>query len=99
MDMESIEDAARCNAIFCTVNDEQFDEHVFAFMEGVEWRIDSVWHDAKKENPNGMSVILIDFGNDVGEEYGLGVSSEDLVGAKRWAYLADLLPGRKEEAK
>ena len=70
-----------------------------AFSDGAQWRIAAAWHDAKKEKPNGMFVILIDFGNDEGEEYGLGVSSDDLVGAKRWAYLADLLPGRKEEAK
>ena len=67
-----------------------------AFIDGAQWRIDSVWHDAKKEKPNGMSVILIDFANDAGEEYELGVSSEDLVGAKRWAYISDLIPDRKE---
>ena len=69
------------------------------FINGAHWRIDSVWHDAKKEKPNGMSVILIDFANDAGEEYGLGVSSEDLVGAKRWAYISDLIPGRKEDGR
>lgn len=69
------------------------------FIAGAEWRINSVWHDAK-EKPNGMFVIVIDFGDEVGEEeYGFGVTADDLEGAKRWAYVSDLLPERKEEAE
>lgn len=93
MNKETIEKAARDYA-------EQFYpcswDKIEGFKQGAQWRIDSVWHDAKKGKPNGMSVILIDFANDAGEEYGLGVSSEDLVGAKRWAYISDLIPDRKE---
>lgn len=67
------------------------------FMAGADWRINSVWHDVE-EKPNGMFVIIIDFGDEVGaEEYGLGVTADDLNGAKRWAYVSDLLPERKEE--
>lgn len=69
------------------------------FIAGADWRINSVWHDVE-EKPNGMFVIIIDFGDEVGaEEYGLGVTADDLIGAKRWAYISDLLPERKEEAK
>lgn len=68
-----------------------------AFTAGADWRINSMWHDVQ-EKPNGMFVIIIDFGDEVGsEEYGLGVTSDDLNGAKRWAYVSDLLPERKEE--
>lgn len=70
-----------------------------AFSDGADWRINSVWHDVE-EKPNGMFVIIIDFGDEVGaEEYGLGVTADDLIGAKRWAYISDLLPERKEETK
>ena len=69
------------------------------FIEGADWRINSVWHDVE-EKPNGMFVIIIDFGDEIGaEEFGLGMTSDDLIGAKRWAYISDLLPERKEETK
>lgn len=62
------------------------------FIEGANWRINSVWHDAT-EKPNGMFIIIIDFGNEIGaEEFGLGMTSDDLDGARRWAYVSDLLP-------
>mgnify|MGYP000386827016 CR=1 FL=1 len=67
------------------------------FQYAANWRIDSVWHDVS-EKPNGMFVIIIDFGNEISpEEFGLGMTSDDLNGAKRWAYISDLLPERKEE--
>jgi len=66
------------------------------FIEGSAWRINSVWHDVE-EKPNGMFVFIIDFGDEVGaEEYGLGVTADDLIGSKRWAYISDLLPEIKE---
>lgn len=69
------------------------------FRDGAEWRINSVWHDSN-EKPNGMFVILIDFGTEISpEEFGLGLTADDLDGAKRWAYVSDLLPERKEETE
>lgn len=66
------------------------------FVEGAQWRINSVWHDAN-ERPNGMFVILIDFGTEISpEEFGIGLTADDLDGAKRWAYISDLFPERKE---
>ena len=70
-----------------------------AFEKGALWRVNSVWHDVK-EKPNGMFVILIDFGARLGaEEYSFGMTSEHLEGAIRWAYVSDLLPCGKEETK
>lgn len=84
-------------------HEPEFDEGVhvhaerLAFVNGARWRINSVWHDAN-EKPNGMFVILIDFGTEISpEEFGLGLTAEDLNGARRWAYVSDLLPERKEE--
>ena len=66
------------------------------FIAGADWRINSAWHDVE-EKPNGMFVIIIDFGDEIGaEEFGLGMTADDLNGAKRWAYVSDLLPERKE---
>lgn len=69
------------------------------FVDGAQWRINSVWHDSN-EKPNGMFVILIDFGTEISpEEFGLGLTADDLDGAKRWAYIDDLLPDGKEETE
>lgn len=44
-----------------------------------------------------MFLILIDCGDGIGaEEYRFGLIADDLEGAKRWAYISDLLPERKE---
>ena len=53
------------------------------FIAGADWRINSAWHDVE-EKPNGMFVIIIDFGDEIGaEEFGLGMTADDLNGAKR----------------
>ena len=65
------------------------------FKAGAEWRIDVVWHNMN-EKPNGRFVILADFGQ---EEYSLGINLEGIESAKRWAYISDLLPERKEETE
>ena len=77
---------------------EDLESHFkIALMDIVQWRINSVWHDVS-EKPNGMFVIIIDFGNEISpEEFGLGMTSDDLNGAKRWAYISDLLPKRKKK--
>ena len=101
MNRETIKDAARCSAIHCTVNDEQFDEHVFAFMEGADWRINSVWHDANKK-PNKNQLVLFECRKTYGKGYSVnfGENYELMKNViVRWAYIIDLLPDRKEETK
>ena len=79
--------------ISCASKDEVLtDFGSSCFIEGAQWRINSVWHNMN-EKPNGMFVILADFGQ---EEYSLGINLEGLESAKRWAYVSDLLPERKE---
>ena len=94
MTREQIEKAAIKSA------DEELDDfecrgHRDGFISGAQWRINSVWHNMN-EKPNGMFVILADFGQ---EEYSLGINLEGMESAKRWAYVSDLLPERKEETK
>lgn len=75
-----------------------------AFMDGAQWRINSVWHD-KSERPEIDRKILTYFGTkcfeidflckeDFDWEY-----YADKSGIVRWAYIDDLLPERKEEAE
>jgi len=94
MTREQIEKAAIKSA------DEELDDfecrgHRDGFISGAQWRINSVWHNMN-EKPNGMFVILADFGQ---EEYSLGINLEGMESAKRWAYVSDLLPERKEETE
>ena len=100
MNRETIKDAARCSAIHCTVNDEQFDEHVFAFMEGADWRINSVWQDATKFKPrHGSKVAVLVGGKDItvwNFENGME-QAFSCMSIKCWAYLDDLIPDRKED--
>ena len=63
-----------------------------AYFMGAKWRSNSVWHNMN-EKPNGMFVILADFGQ---EEYSFGLTLDGIESAKRWAYVSDLLPDRKE---
>ena len=93
MNKETIEEAAEAYVMGNSAS------YVECFKAGAEWRVNSVWHDVK-EKPNGMFVILIDFGTRLGvEEYSFGMTSEHLEGAIRWAYVSDLLPCGKEETK
>lgn len=81
------------------VANAKYEDNTFAykgFIAGAQWRINSVWHKVS-EKPNGMFLILIDCGDGIGaEEYRFGLIADDLEGAKRWAYISDLLPERKE---
>ena len=93
MTREQIENAALQR---CASKDEVLtDFDTSCFMDGARWRINSVWHNMN-EKPNGMFVILADFGQ---EEYSLGINLEGMESAKRWAYVSDLLPERKEETE
>ena len=74
------------------------------FIEGAEWRINSVWHNLpndlpKKENTwillelifeDRLVYLPVEWVND-GEEISKQVT--------RWAYIDDLLPERKEETE
>ena len=72
------------------------------FMSGAQWRINSVWHDVSEE-PKEHKLVLIE--DDFCREPDYGVwqapfpNWEDSIvhfSSKRWAYLEDLLPERKE---
>ena len=68
------------------------------FAAGAQWRINSVWHDARKDIPEEFIPILVER-----DDFTFSVN---MVGGNmascplhwvRWAYVIDLLPERKEE--
>lgn len=74
------------------------------FVSGAEWRIKSVWHDAK-EKPDHKRDFIYQAVRRSGEiYYGMtelfGDDEWDFMNEcciiERWAYLDDLLPGKKE---
>lgn len=70
------------------------------FIVGAQWRINSVWHDARKDVPKEFIPILVER-----DDFTFSVN---MVGGNmtscplhwvHWAYVIDLLPERKEETK
>ena len=78
-------------------------EAMKAFISGTQWRINSVWHDASEKPENGR-YILVDkeyrfqevWKQDICDDW---LNDVNYFGVKRWAYLDDLIPERKEVTK
>lgn len=75
------------------------DYGIHCFLDGARWRIDSVWHDTTQQPQDGK--LLLCQG-----DYGIFIGGPDNKDFSRtietfhitqWAYIADLLPDRKEE--
>lgn len=68
-----------------------------AFKAGAEWRIDSVWHDVEKELPEyNRHVVNEDWFDFIAkDEKGLK-RIMNRYPFKRWAYVEDLLPNKKD---
>ena len=85
--------------------DEELDDfecrgHRDGFIAGAQWRINSVWHDARKDVPKEFIPILVER-----DDFTFSVN---MVGGNmtscplhwvHWAYVIDLLPERKEETE
>lgn len=72
-----------------------------AFMDGAEWRIGAVWHDAN-EKPDKNQLVLFECRKTYGRGYSVNFGENyDLMKnvVLRWAYVIDLLPERKEKTK
>ena len=73
-------------------------EHlVFAFRDGAEWRINSVWHDAS-EKPDKNQLVVFECRKTYGRGYSVnfGENYDLLMNVLLgWAYVIDLLPERK----
>ena len=71
-----------------------------AFMDGAQWRINSVWHDDISECKDVKRWIVVEYNNGYVDVL---PDIRDLDGVKdlvvRVAYVDDLLPEREEETK
>ena len=72
------------------------------FIDGAQWRINSVWHDAEEE-PKQNAWFIAQIGDGAFDTFIMQIDSSrwdrwcNGLNIKRWAYIDDLLPERKEE--
>ena len=99
MTREQIERAAMLS---CASKDEVLtDFGSSCFIEGAQWRINSVWHDAS-EKPDKNQLVVFECRKTYGRGYSVnfGENYELMKNViVSWAYVIDLLPERKEEAE
>lgn len=80
-------------------------EHlVFAFRDGAEWHINSVWHDNSVRPGEDCDVLVETKHRIILDRYDTDYNKLDSgtdweTEVIRWAYVSDLLPERKEETK
>lgn len=76
------------------------DDFYEGFIKCAEWRINSVWHDTKDEMPEYNKHVVNEdwFDFEAKDEKDLKRILKDYP-FKRWAYVEDLLPERKENAE
>ena len=102
MNKEQIEKAAKETLVNKPVEIQATKVGTFqrGFVAGAQWRINSVWHDARKDVPKEFIPILVER-----DDFTFSVN---MVGGNmtscplhwvHWAYVIDLLPERKEETK
>lgn len=80
--------------------DENCDADAFSegFIAGARWCINSVWHDIDKERPMpGEHVVNEDWFDFAAEDWKDLERILKKYPFKRWAYVADLLPGGEED--
>lgn len=65
----------------------------------LKWRINSVWHDAEMETPRNNEPIIGITGKICCYMGLCGETAKEICPEmKKWAYISDLIPDRKEEA-
>ena len=100
MTREQIEKAAMLS---CASKDEVLtDFGSSCFIEGAQWRISSVWHDAHEEpQHSGRLIASNKDGNYIlcGPNNCNWKQTVKLFHIMNWAYIIDLLPERKEETE
>ena len=74
------------------------DEVRDAFVDGAKWRINSVWHDAETETPRNDEPIIGITGKICCYMGLCGETAKEICPEmKKWAYISDIIPDRKEE--
>lgn len=100
MKREDIEKAAlnyEDSLIYSSVS-EQYDVQR-AFLKGAEWRINSVWHDAKEApQHSGMLIVIKQDGTPIvcGPNNSDWETIVKIFHIVKWAYIEDLTPNTEE---
>lgn len=82
-------------------NECRADEFNEGFIKGVNWRINSVWHDTN-EKPENDRAYLAEYMDGAFIVFYSNIEFDVMAKAykiRRWAYIDDLLPKRKEDAE
>jgi hypothetical protein len=66
------------------------------FYHGANWRINSVWHDARKDVPEAYFQVLVEDDLDDFEVCMLAKEEECPKNWVRWAYVKDLIPNTED---
>ena len=94
MKIEDIEKAAIETGEKACDDFEEAVKYANGFMVGAEWRINSVWHDAK-EQPRRDTWYIAQIGDGAFDSFADSVNWENFargLNIIRWAYIGDLLP-------
>lgn len=98
MEKEDIEKAADeytndvCRSSLHRCGLEQF--CMVDFINGANWRINSVWHDANEMPDLGEAIIVELFGKVW--DYGTYDVSDAIHPKAKWAYMNDLIPSKED---
>ena len=107
MKKEDIEKAAVDSCVFenSIFNPELTPYYEQGFKDGANWRINSIWHDAKEDPKEKEMLVVIDKDGDItqndfmiDEFVGCDRWSDYVqdVGIVRWCYRKDLIPNKEE---
>lgn len=89
MKKEDIEKAAKDYS--CRDGGVSLNAEIYAFIEGAEWRINSIWHTNSEKPRTGKAALVIykGGGSDICSNI---LSFEHWDSVDKWAYIEDLLP-------
>lgn len=69
-----------------------------AYMQGAEWRINSVWHNASEKPDTDKGDLLVIIQDAFGKDVYVRQNAYYVLryGCKHWAYIEDLLPNMED---
>ena len=94
MTRDDIENAAKHTIDEYNLNPEYGSYFEHGFIDGAEWRINSVWHDANEMPDLGEAIIVELFGKVW--DYRTYDVSDSIHPKAKWAYMNDLIPSKED---
>ena len=101
MNKETIDNAAWDYAESIPQNEDRKKYSWEDFKAGADWRINSVWHDAREMPKQGKHIVVVMKGGNFTSWFVTPDIMQvfDKFNVELWARSSDLLPERKEEKK